>query len=439
MILLSAQLLLVCGCIDLSFDDMVPPVLKPFADELEKCWGVADLATTYYESRDRWPESLAEIQDFCIQEDANCADANWGDLEQADFHALPDDGVQMDIVLAEGKGRLVLDVHGPIDVNEALTGPVQMRFESPGLIYQVASYEAWEGKSLAFVDKDNRVIVMVDGEDITSYRYGDELSKPILWPVKSPSGIVLTRGFPFAKVKGESTDHPHHTGVFFTYDNVNGQGFWNNTTSPPQIKQIGSVKMETKPGKGILETVSHWTAKSGKVLLEEKRKMEFVPGEEQYTIDFTIELIAQNEKVVFGDTKEGMFAIRLADWLKEDGGTGEYLSSNGDRREKNVWGRRASWVRLQGQQDGRVIGIAIFNHPDSVNYPTYWHARGYGLFSANPLGQFDFQKGRGVENPEHLNFTLESGQSALFRFRIVIYDGARTTEQLEKQFKEFVK
>ena len=32
--------------------------------------------------------------------------------------------------------------------------------------------------------------------------------------------------------------------------------------------------------------------------------------------------------------------------------------------------------------------IAIFDHPGNVNYPTYWHARGYGLFAANPLGRY---------------------------------------------------
>jgi hypothetical protein len=114
------------------------------------------------------------------------------------------------------------------------------------------------------------------------------------------------------------------------------------------------------------------------------------------------------------------------------------VSSEGDRQEKNIWGKRARWVCLEGEKEGRAVGIAIFNHPESVNYPTYWHARGYGLFSANPLGQYAFEKGRGVEKLEALNLTLEVGESANFRFRMVVYEGEKTSAELEGEFEEFV-
>ncbi len=130
-----------------------------------------------------------------------------------------------------------------------------------------------------------------------------------------------------------------------------------------------------------------------------------------------------------------MFAIRVADWLSEEKGTGKYLDSKGNIGEPNVWGKKADWARLEGNKDGKTIGIAIFNHPASACFPTYWHARGYGLFSADPLGQLDFLKGRNVENPQPLNFTLNPGQSALFRFRMIIYEGQKTAEQLEQAFQ----
>ena len=181
-----------------------------------------------------------------------------------------------------------------------------------------------------------------------------------------------------------------------------------------------------------------YEGKSGQILLEEKRNMVFHAGEKEYVIDFSIDLTAQDTKVIFSDTKEGMFAIRVADWLREKGGTGRYLSSNADQTEANVWGKRSRWVRLQGEKGGKTIGIAILNHPASVNYPTYWHARGYGLFSANPLGQYAFEKGRHQESPQPFQLTLEPGERAHFRFRMVIYEGVRTKEQLERWFEEFV-
>jgi hypothetical protein len=174
------------------------------------------------------------------------------------------------------------------------------------------------------------------------------------------------------------------------------------------------------------------------VLLEEERDMIFAAGDDEYSIDFDITLCARDTKVICEDTKEGMFAIRVADWLREEGGA-MYLSCDGDRSpvKENIWGERARWVRLEAERDGQTIGIAIMNHPDSVNYPTYWHARGYGLFSANPLGQHRFQKDRGVEDPQAFELTLAPGQEARFRFLMLIYEGDRTSQQFEERFNEF--
>jgi hypothetical protein len=301
------------------------------------------------------------------------------------------------------------------------------------------------GADIKFVQDTNKIDILIGGNLFTTYRYGSELTKPILYPVKSPSGIVLTRGFPFEIIPGESNDHPHHMGIFFTYDKVNNDGFWNNTTSPPQVKHIKTTKMEN----GQLSTISRWVGKNGNTLLEEKRDMVFSAGPDQYVIDFTIVLTSRaaaeqdeaghDETVVFRDTKEGMFAIRVADWLSEDKGTGKYLDSDGNMGEPNIWGKKAAWVRLEGTKDGKTVGIAIFNHPTSTNFPTFWHARGYGLFSANPLGQLDFLKGRNVENPQPLNFTLYPSQSALFRFRMIIYEGQKSAENLEREFQNFAR
>jgi len=296
---------------------------------------------------------------------------------------------------------------------------------------------------------DKKVDIMIDGKYFTSYLYGEDLTKPVLFPVCSPCGVALTRSYPLgAKVEGESEDHPHHMGVFFTYDRVNDDGFWNNKTSPPQIRHIKFTGITQERGLVRICAIMHWVGKSGQALLEEDRRMTFRGNCFENYIDFSIDLKALDEKVVFGDTKEGMFAIRTAHWLREHAGknwpegmlpTARYLSSNGDETARNVWGKRAKWVRLEGEKAGRTFGIAVFNHPSSVNYPTYWHARDYGLFSADPLGQGYFQKARKLENPEYLNLTLEPGEKAHFGFRMIFYEGPRTKEELEKRFEDYVK
>lgn len=311
-----------------------------------------------------------------------------------------------------------------------------------------------------FVKGDKKIDVLIAGEPFTSYLYGSELTKPVLVPVRTPSGIEMSRSYPLAEIEGASTDHAHHVGIFFAVDKVNGVNFWKNTDVPPQIRHVEITEIAGGAGTGRLLAVSHWIDDKREVLLEERRTIVFLAGEyeNEYAIDLSIELTAKRPRVVFEDVEEGMFAIRVSDYLRESkpesspkpgrplpaeslSGTGRYFSSNGDEAAKNIWGKRARWVALQGVRNGKVVGIAILNHPASINYPTYWHVRNYGLFSANPLGQADFQRQQPQKYLKNkivpLHLTLEQGESAHFRFLVIIYEGFRTNEQIEERFRKF--
>ncbi len=292
--------------------------------------------------------------------------------------------------------------------------------------------------ALTLVEAKDKIDVVSRGKVLTSFWYANELTKPILYPVFTAAGVKLTRGFPYEQVEGESSDHPHHTGIFFSYDLVNKEGFWNNATTPPQIK-ITEVSSELlADGQAIITAAMDWTAKDGKVLVKENRQMTFQISDWGYSIDFDIDLIANQQKIVFGDTKEGMFAVRLADWFKENGGSGKYFDNEGRKGSGAIWGHRANWVAFQGPKDGKIVGIAIMNHPASVNFPTFWHVRDYGLFAANPLGQGVFEHDTGVASAKPLNLTLQAGQKAYFKFKVLVYDKEMTQGDLDKEFAEFV-
>jgi hypothetical protein len=313
------------------------------------------------------------------------------------------------------------------------------------------------------VKQDNKIDVMIGEKLFTSYIFGDNLTKSSLVPVCTPSGIEVTRRHPLVELEGGTVDHLHHVGIFFTVDGVNGAKFWNNKKKEwdkksPQIKHIKFTDM-TSGDKGKLSVESHWIDKEGTFVLKEERTMIFMPTDNpnEYAIDFSMDLTAMIDKVVFEDTEEGVFAIRLPDCLREpdDGGvqpgkplpkesikgTGRYFSSNGDETADEVWGKRARWMALQGVRNDKVVGVAILNHPESINYPTYWHARDYGLFSANPLGQGDFQRQDDFKKnaPIYLNLTLKKDEKVHFRFLVIVYEGIRTQDQIEKRFKEFTK
>ncbi|MFK7923971.1 MAG: PmoA family protein [Bacteroidia bacterium] len=306
-------------------------------------------------------------------------------------------------------------------------------------------------------EAESLVEVRIGGELFTSYRYGDPLKKPVLWPVVSANGAELTRHFPFKIKVGERIDHQHHVGIWFNYGDINGLDFWNNSTarSPEKAAKYGSIVHEaierSQDGKreAILETRSSWQDFQGQALLAENTQFRFWTDGDTRIIDRRASLEALVDSVRFSDNKEGMFAIRLTRELElpaqkpaslsnEKGEavrqaevdnsavTGDYLSSEGKSGSK-VWGTRASWMKLNGTIGDKAVAIVIYDHPDNAGYPTYWHARGYGLFAANPLGQKVFSKGE-----RELNFHLLKGDKATFQYRLAVFSHDPSLKEIEK-------
>lgn len=332
--------------------------------------------------------------------------------------------------------------------------------------------------AVKFVEKKDRIDALIDGKYITSYLFGGFrynkiegntgvggfdngfVAKPVLYPVKTPSGITITRGYPLENIQGESRDHPGHVGILFAYGRVNkdvnrnsdatNEEFWDNSSDKRQIKHVKILEAKNGKNEGTLKTLNHWIGGKGKILLEEERKMSFKPIKQGYSIDFNVTLTSKDSIVVFQDNKCGLLQIRVADWMREtvesdwmktrvpnSTGTATYWSSDNEKNEQNIYGRRADWVVLEGNKDGRKAGVGIFDHPESYNHPTYWMVRSYGLFAANPLGQGDYEESRKAKDPKWLNLTLHSGEKVNFRFRMIIYDGEKTDQEIGKLYKEY--
>jgi hypothetical protein len=287
----------------------------------------------------------------------------------------------------------------------------------------------------AFGQVPDKIDVDLDGKPFTTFHSGVAEGRPYLAPLRSASGKIITRHFPMEMIEGESRDHKHHRGLWFSYDDVNGVKFWENDPSydDPKTGRIVATKAEWKPASKTLETVFNWNDHSGKTVLVEHRVMTFRSGPSLRIIDFDITLTAP-EKVAFGDTKEGAFAIRLADALTEKSGSGKMVDSEGRQGMAAIWGKRASWVDYSGTLDAENLGIAIFDHPSNPGYPVHWHARDYGLFAVNPWGQHAF-------DPEaaEAHTTLPAKGSLRFRWRVVIHEGDAAGARIAELYKEFAK
>lgn len=316
-------------------------------------------------------------------------------------------------------------------------------------------------------ESEQKIDVLMDGELFTSYILDSKyevLKKPALYPLKTPSGVEITRGYPLDPKPGERVDHPHHIGLWFNYGNVNGLDFWNNSSAIPEDRQdeMGHIahwgvnEIRNGTDSGALVVTSGWLSPDNRVLLREETRYVFHKRPDARIVDRICTLTATGERVNMHDNKEGMLGLRVTRALEypserplrltgkdgkpmeepvmeNEGVTGEYESSEGITGVE-VWGTRAKWMKLSGVVADQPVTVAILDHPDNVGYPTFWHARAYGLFAANPLGQAVF-----TEGDMQLNYELPAGESTSFKYRILILPGRDTADQVEQEYQQWVK
>jgi hypothetical protein len=311
---------------------------------------------------------------------------------------------------------------------------------------------------------ERRVDVLVGGQPFTSYVWPERLAKPVLYPIRTAKGTLVTRGFPLDPRPGERVDHPHQVGFWFNFGDVNGVDFWGNSEAIPQAERakMGTIRQREVvsalggDGRGELEVLLDWVLPGSPVSLEERTKLVFHADAGSRAIDRLATLTARGGKATFQDTKEGMLGLRVARALEQPadkpevftdasgkptavpvldnrGVTGLYTSSEGLKGDA-VWGTRARWMALSGRVDGEDVVLLMLDHPKNPGHPTSWHARGYGLFAANPFGAKAFTNGKA----EPSAFPLEAGASAVFRHRLVILPGPFSAEKAEAAWKAFV-
>ncbi|MCH2136943.1 MAG: PmoA family protein [Phycisphaerales bacterium] len=211
---------------------------------------------------------------------------------------------------------------------------------------------------------------------------------PALWPLKTIGGVNVTRAFPFRDDHpGEAHDHPHHRSCWIAHGDVNGVDFWHDGG------RIEHRRLEVSES-GAIRVEGDWCTPEGEVLLHSSLEVwardHF--GTTGREVCMMLDLTPANGPVVFGDTKEGTCAIRLAPQLRLEGqvASGSLENSNGVQG-KAVWGKRSDAIIVSGVVDGSEITLELTNFgPESAS--TRWHARPYGLIAANPFGDRAFDR-----------------------------------------------
>lgn len=294
----------------------------------------------------------------------------------------------------------------------------------------------------------DRVRVEIDGQLFTEYIFGDGASRPYCYPILTADGTSLTRDFPMKQTPGEDTDHPHHRAVMFAHGDANGIDFWNEGKAGgnlPKGRTVSLGRVETSSGEvGTIRTGNRWFSPDGKQIASDDTVIRFHADKEGRYLDYEVVIRAlPDTPLVMGDSKEGTMSIRVAQWMtlphKYQGsmlpGVGRLLTSTGVR-DGDVWGKRADWCDYFAPHNGKTYGVAIFDHPDNLRHPTWWMARDYGLFNANPFGQAEFEPEKKLPKTAG-NYTIPAGGSLTLRYRFFFHEGDPEAAKVGARYADY--
>ena len=287
----------------------------------------------------------------------------------------------------------------------------------------------------------NHVDVFIGGRPFTAYFFDPVVAKPYFFPLRSAAGTVVTRGFPMTSdIAGEDRDEPHQRAMYFAHGDINGFDFWGEAAFPrwsdhspatfgrTVFRELNEIRGGSRGGR--LRATFDLVTRTG-TIAHETQTYDFGGDERSRTIDCEFAIHASHGPVTMGDTKEGTFAIRVVKAL--DSPPGRMVNANGASGEKGIWGRRAEWVDYSGRVATEDVGIAVFDHPQNLRTPTYWHARAYGLIAANPFGVRQFTGDR-RQNGKHL---IAAGEALVLRYRVFIHHGDPVQAQVAEAYRQF--
>jgi len=316
--------------------------------------------------------------------------------------------------------------------------------------------------------------VKADGQPFASYVL-DQANKPYLWPIYGPGGKLMTRQYPMKQVEGEQHDHPHHRGLSFGLESSGGGAWkfptnWDGLTGEEKItgggdtwhekttfeemqkqpKQalrgtqrlamLGSIvhreftELKAEAGMVVVAEKCDYLDPSGKRFMSEERRFTFRATQDARSIDVDQDFIATDGPVKIDDRKDAGLGLRLPTSMAVDTKLGGKIVTSEGATNTEAWGKPAKWCDYSGPVDGETLGVAMLSHPSTYRFPTRWHVRPYGLFSANPFAVRDYDKSQ----PDGVT-SIGAGERLKLRHRLVFHKGDEKAGGVEAAFEAYAK
>lgn len=265
----------------------------------------------------------------------------------------------------------------------------------------------------------SKINVTIDDKFFTSYIFSSDEKYPYLFPVNGPlSGGSVTgmRNEPW----------PHHTSLFFGCDNVNDGNYWQEGFERGHIISVNAEIIKEGGDSVIISDECIWSRPGVSSPIKDTRRIIITaPSATVRQIDFEITLYMLMD-VHFRKTNHSFFSARMAiDLTVQNGGT--MINAEGERNEKDTFGKKSAWMDYFGKRGSVVEGLAIMQHPSNPWYPSPWFTRDYGFFSPGTMYW--------PENGEE--YYVRKGEKLSFRFRVLVHGGDQAEAKIAEMFQKF--
>ncbi|AFK05267.1 hypothetical protein Emtol_4142 [Emticicia oligotrophica DSM 17448] len=265
---------------------------------------------------------------------------------------------------------------------------------------------------------NSKIDILINNNLFTSYILSQDEKYPFFFPVNGPSNSTVT--------SMRNANYPHHSSLFFGCDKVNGGNYWQEGLERGQIIPVRADIIESGNEKVVIENECIWRRPNAISPIKDFRKITITaPTKELYQIDFdiTLEMLID---VVIEKTNHSLFSGRMdADLAVINGGT--MINSNGEKGEKETFGKKAAWIDFYGKRGEKMEGMAILQHPSNEWYPAPWFTRDYGFFSPTPM----YWPANDKET------TLKKGQTIKLRYRVLVHSGDTNSAKITEQFEKY--
>ncbi len=269
------------------------------------------------------------------------------------------------------------------------------------------------------IKKGSKIDISINKNLFTSYIFSEEEKYPFFFPVNGPTNASVT--------SMRNANYPHHSSLFFGCDMVNEGNYWQEDIPRGQIISLRADLVQSEGNQVVIENECIWRRPGAMAPIKDFRKITIsAPSADLYQIDFdvTMEMLID---VTIKKTNHSLFSGRIdPDLAVINGGT--MLNANGDKGEKETFGKKSPWMDCSGKRGStKEEGIAIMQHPSNNWYPSPWFTRDYGFFSPTPMYW-----------PENDKTTdLKKGQTIKLRYRVLVHSGNAATAKVAELFEKY--